>query len=114
MKVNHIPGCVSKIKGSGLRGATVLYAQHSCRLLWNTEPDFQVSFPHHQRRDVDELERAQKAATTMVSWLEDTTYKEKLRGGDFSRAEEKTTRSWERHNLIEVFHCLKVKAISKN
>lgn len=34
----------------------------------------------HQRRDVDKLERIQKAAVTMVSLLEDTKSKEWLRG----------------------------------
>ena len=80
MKVNHIPGCISKIKGNGLRGAIVLYAQHSCRLIWNTESGFQVTSLLRQRRDVDKLERVQKAATTMVSWLEDTKSQERLSG----------------------------------
>lgn len=29
MKVNHIPGCISELRGSGLRGMIVLHAQHS-------------------------------------------------------------------------------------
>lgn len=44
MKVNPIPGCISKTKGSGLRGV-IVYAQHSCRLIWNTESGFQVTPP---------------------------------------------------------------------
>lgn len=37
-----------------------------------------LPFPH--KRDADKLERIQKATTTMVSWLEDTKSKERLRG----------------------------------
>lgn len=73
MKVNPIPGCISKTKGSGLRGV-IVYAQHSCRLIWNTESGFQVTPPPPtttKKRDADKLERVQKAATMTVSWLED-------------------------------------------
>lgn len=44
MKVNPIPGCISRTKGSGLRGV-IVNAQHSCRLIWNTESGFQVTPP---------------------------------------------------------------------
>lgn len=72
------------------------------------------SLPPRQRRDADKLERVQKAATTMVSWLEDTKSKEGEKGRLVSLAEEKAAESWEQHNLIEVFHYLKVKVIDKS
>lgn len=56
MKVNHIPGCISKIKGSGLRGVIALYAQLARKLIWNTESGFQVTPHPHQRRHADKLE----------------------------------------------------------
>ncbi|KAK4818159.1 hypothetical protein QYF61_007307 [Mycteria americana] len=102
MEVNHIRGCISKIKGSGLRGMIVLYDQHARRLIWNTESGFQVTSPHPcQKRQTGKSPESDHHDGYKIQ-------REAERGRLVSLAEGKATGSWEQHNLIEVFHCLKM------